>query len=807
MRYQQIASSGQFPYPNHNVDPSKKNANWCMAYARAAYADWEFVYPKGVFANNGGDYEKFRMYALGKQPNSQYKTWLGVDNQTNETWMSIDWSIRSIVSPYRDRTISRLMKNELEVVATPIDMLANSEMEDYYSNMRAKLMVRKLIQQTNENLASHPLIELQAGEPMDTEELGMRLELGEQFNRSKDAELAIDLGFYENNYKEVRKRFFEDLFDLGVAGYKEWLGDDNKPKFRNVDPNNVVTSFSKKSDFSDIVHAGELIQVPLVELAALTDKDGNRMFTDEQLQEFAGTLAGKFGNPPTIGANTKWLKVYDKFKCQVFDIEFFSYNDYSYADVNDKNGNSDFRKAEYGRGKKSDKYIRKRIQVTYKCKWIVGTEYCYDWGLCYDPKRSVDVKNKAKTSLSYKFAAFNFYEMKAQGFMERLIPYLDDYQLTMLKIQNFKNRAVPSGWWFNLDALENVALNKGGANMTPRELLKMFMESGIMVGRSLDQQGQPMFQNTQPVIPIANTAAAELAMFYQDLINTVSAIEKITGYNEITTGNPNPKTLVPGYELANQSTQDAIYPLLAAEKSLTAKLAEDVLCRMQQGVKKGGVSGYARALNANILKFIQVSPEIALRDYGIMLEEKTTDEQKTWLLQQMQGDIQNGLLDSSDAVMLVNTHNVKQAQAIWAYRVKKAKEDAHNRQMQLLQEQNNGNMQTAQISEQAKQQTLEMEWQYELQKEQLRIQGELEKERMRLETQVQIAQMELGVKQYMNTESNITKQGVADITANAKVTATQLDREGKIVAADIAGEKAKERQEIANKKPVASPKK
>lgn len=56
-----------------------------------------------------------------------------------------------------------------------------------------------------------------------------------------------------------------------------------------------------------------------------------------------------------------------------------------------------------------------------------------------------------------------------------------------------------------------------------------------------------MFQNTQPVIPMANTAASELAMFYQDLLNTVMSIEKMTGYNDITSGNPNPKTLVPGY--------------------------------------------------------------------------------------------------------------------------------------------------------------------------------------------------------------------------------------------------------------------
>src|ERR1700743_684452 len=124
MRYQQIGANGQYPYPEHNIDPSKKDMSWCMEYAKESYFDWSFSYPKGVFYNNNGDYEKFRMYALGKQPISQYKKILQVDEVTNETWMSIDWTVRPVVSRYRDMAISSLMKEVKGVVATPVDMLA-----------------------------------------------------------------------------------------------------------------------------------------------------------------------------------------------------------------------------------------------------------------------------------------------------------------------------------------------------------------------------------------------------------------------------------------------------------------------------------------------------------------------------------------------------------------------------------------------------------------------------------------------------------------------------------------------------------
>jgi len=783
MKYTEMSQGGTYPYPDNNISPEKKGAEWCMQYAKAAYYDWSFAYPKGVFANNGGDYEKNKMYALGKQPVSQYKKWLGVDQQTNNTWLSVDWTIRSIISMYRDKAISKLMKEDFGFLCTPIDMLAKSEQDEYYMQMKAKLAVRELMMQQNPQAAEHPLLMVQKGEPEDMEELEMRFEMGEQFNRSKDAELAIELGMYENNYKAVRRELFEDLFDLGIAGTKDWLGDDNKAKFRRVNPERVVTSYVKNGRFEDMVHAGEVIDVSLVELATIQDENGNPMFSNDDLQMFAGSIAGKFGNPLVLGSGTGILKPIDKFKCKVLDIEFFTYNEQTYTDRTDSNGNPVFKQEKAGRGEPTNsRYKRKRIQYVYKCKWIIGTDKCYDYGMCYDQKRSVNTKDKARTKLSYIFFAYNFYDMKAQSFMGKLIPYLDDYQLTMLKIQNFKNRAVPSGWWIDLDALENVALNKGGANMQPKELLQMFFETGVLVGRSVKEDNTPQSPNWKPVIPIENTAASELAMFYQDLINTIQTIERITGFNDATMGDANPKTLVPGYQLANQSTIDALYPLAFAEEQISTSLAEQVLCRMQQGVKKGDVSGYARALNANTLRAIKVSPDIALRDYGIEIEKRTSDDQKMWLLQQMQQDIANGYLDTSDAVTLVNTRNAKQAQMIWAYKVKKTKEGMNQQKMAEIQAQNKGAQQAAQIAQEGALQQKQMDYQFELQKKRMELDAEKE---------IKLAQIQSAERQNL-------------MTNQAKIVVAQETGDAKIISTDIAGQHQQIKQSISNDKPQST---
>jgi hypothetical protein len=300
------------------------------------------------------------------------------------------------------------------------------------------------------------------------------------------------------------------------------------------------------------------------------------------------------------------------------------------------------------------------------------------------------------------------------------------------------------------------------------------------LGRSDSDGGTPQSQNWRPVIPIENTAASELQMFYNDLIATISAIEKMTGYNDVTLGQASSKTLVPGYESGQQSTTEALYPMAFAEENISLRLAEAMLCRTQQGLKKGDITGYAPALNTNTLQFMQISPDIAFRDYGIELEKRSTTDQKAWLMQAMQMDIQNGLLNVGDAVLLVNTKNVKQAQMIWAYRVKREKERQAQQRMQEIQAQQQGNQQSAQIAQQAEVQRFQMQADLELRKEQMRIEAELEKERMRIESAERIAMAQNQTKLQISSDVSTAKQN----------------------SSHIAGQSSIMKQQVANQKPI-----
>ncbi len=366
------------------------------------------------------------------------------------------------------------------------------------------------------------------------------------------------------------------------------------------------------------------------------------------------------------------------------------------------------------------------------------------------------MKKKAETQLSFRFIATNFYEMRATGMMERLVPIIDDYQLTIYKIQNLKNRIVPNGWWIDLDALEGVALNKGGENMKPLDLLQMFMESGVLVGRSQGVMGDNV--NYKPIIPLQNSIATEITALYNDLMISMNQMQSMIGLNDVTDAStPNPKMLNGVASMMDQGTNNSLYPMIAAKKNLKEKLANDVLIRIQQGLNKGGVGGYAPALNTNTLKFIQVSDLLRLRDYGIVLEEKTTDDQKQLLMQQMQMDIQNGVLDTSDAIYIMNVYNIKQAQMILAYRAKRNKKAIDDQKQAINAQTIQGQQQSAQQTAQMAQQLAQMNQQFKM--AQIQLQGQFE---------IEVAKIKVGMAAQVADQTNQVKMAGHVIAAQSK---------------------------------------
>ena len=108
---------------------------------------------------------------------------------------------------------------------------------------------------------------------------------------------------------------------------------------------------------------------------------------------------------------------------------------------------------------------------------------------------------------------------------------------------------------------------------------------------------------------------------------------------------------------------------------------------------------------------MEISKLVALRDYGIMLDERTTDDQKEAIMQLMQHDMAAGNLDTSDVLYVMNVYNAKQAIEMLAFKVRRNKMQAQQGEMAKIQANGQTQIQSAQAASQMKQQEMQTEWQ------------------------------------------------------------------------------------------------
>jgi hypothetical protein len=172
---------------------------------------------------------------------------------------------------------------------------------------------------------------------------------------------------------------------------------------------------------------------------------------------------------------------------------------------------------------------------------------------------------------------------------------------------------------------------------------------------------------------------------------------------------------------------------------------------LQDVAETGEVKGYIRALGSNTMKFFKMSSNVALYEFGIFLEDKPTDDQRAMLMQQVQAGQAGGMLDIEDAIIIQNTDNLKVAQQLLAFKIKKRREQEEEKAMRQQQMNAQVQQQSAMVAEQAKQQTIQVEGQMKAQL--IQVEKELDSKLLEMKYQY-----ELQLEQLRQTGKVVTKQ-------------------------------------------------
>lgn len=684
------------PFPNENIDPKlKKQPKFLLEYANAAWGENFTGSFQKMFWRNRARYEEIKDYTQGKQNITKYKPLMGVEEADSETWLKIDWTPRQILPKFREIAIGKIADQMYNTNCTPIDPVAKSELDKYFADIQAKIVMKDTLKKVGSPLQHAAVLQPKAGEPSDEMELKMNKDFGAKTQLAMEAELGVEVIFNENDIVNLRKEQITQVFDYGFGIYKDYLDENMRVRARVVDGRFFGCNYCRKSNFSDMTRAYEITYVSLPDLAVV--------FPDAKIIDEikAVSLSRNYANAGTTG-NVGWIQGYDPTKAAVMDLEFISYDiEVKEIGINSK-GNVSVSKSDYQNrnnnrktvtlpnGKTQPAYNSKKVKNVYKIKWVIGTEYCYDYGLATNVKRDNNPQKANDVRLSFSVYAPNFHEMKVTSKMDALIPVDDEYQLTCYRIQNFKNRWLPYVVAIDLGALEDVALGAGGEKMKPKDLLNMVFQTNVALVRKKDLGGATGNNKSIDVEPTG--MATEFETLANDLSRIIQQYRDISGLNEVTDGStPGERNLNSTNEAAIAGTNNALSGIVYADKWLLQELAKSVFARLQVAVAmKGNYSGYYDALGSNSLAFFNVSKQICLHYYGIKLEERTSDEEKQMMMQFFAEDIKQGLLSSADIYMITSMYNTKQAWQYLNYKVEanKAKMQEAAQQASALQQKN-----------------------------------------------------------------------------------------------------------------------
>jgi hypothetical protein len=344
---------------------------------------------------------------------------------------------------------------------------------------------------------------------------------------------------------------------------------------------------------------------------------------------------------------------------------------------------------------------------------------------------------------NYVAVAPRMYKGVIESLVRRMIPYADLIQMTHLKLQQVIARTVPDGVYIDADGLNEVDLGTGAA-YNPEDALRLYFQTGSVIGRSYTQEGD----YNQGKVPIqqltSNSGASKTQMLIGNLNHYLDMIRAVTGLNEARDGTmANSDALVGVQKLAALSSNTATRHILDGSLYIYRTLAEALTYRVADILEyadfKDDFINKIGKYNVSILGEIS---DLYIYDFGIFIELSPDEEQKAMLEQNIQMALSKGDINLEDAIDIREIKNLKLANQLLKVKRKAKQEADDKREMQKQAMVSQQQLQSQQMAAQTAMQQLEMETQAKMQYRQADIAFEIEKQKAEAQLKSQLMQQE-----------------------------------------------------------------
>jgi hypothetical protein len=702
----------QSPFPNQMAsDEEKATTEYGLKVAKSIEGEW-FKRKANTcrFYDQWGEYHRLRLYARGEQPVQKYKDELAVNGDMS--MLNLDWTPIPIIPKFVDIVVNGMNDRLFTIKAEAQDVMSAEKKNIFQDMIEADMVAKDFLQVTKEQFGIDAFNVNPDELPENDEELSLYMQMKYKPSIEIAEEVAIDTILKMNEYPKLKKLIDYDLTVLGKAVARHTFLVNDGLKVDYVDPANFIHSYTEENDFSDCYYFGEVKQVHYTELLKI-----NPNLTDEQLKEIRDASSAWYSYFPIIRNYQD-----DAFLNEVVTLLYFNYKTTKRfvwkKKILENGGERVIRKSDTFNPPVEEGMMFEKVEairdVWYEGILVGGSNILLKWDMMKNMVRPKSATQKALPN--YVVFAPRMYKGNTESLVRRMIPFADQIQLTHLKLQQVMARVVPDGVFIDADGINEVDLGTGAA-YNPEDALKLYFQTGSVIGRSYTQDGD--FNNAR--VPIqelnSNSGQSKMAALINSYNHYLNMIRDVTGINEVRDGStPSPDALVGVQKLAALNSNTATRHILEGGLNMTKKLAECLSIRIADILE---YSDFAEEFAMQIGKYnvaiLDDIKELYLHDFGIFIELAPDEEQKQMLEANIQVSLQQQTIDLEDAIDIRMVNNIKLANELLKLKRRKRMEQKQKEQEMQFQMQMQSNIQSQQAAAESKAQLVQMEAQAKIQ--------------------------------------------------------------------------------------------
>ncbi len=685
------------------------------------------------------DFNRLRLYARGEQSIAKYKTELAVDGDLS--YLNLDWTPVPIIPKFVDIVVNGMSDRLFKVDTYAQDAMSQAKRSKYQDMIEGQMVSKEVLSIIQEKSGVDPFAMDPANLPESDEELQLYMNLNYKPAIEIAEEEAINTIFDENHYQDIRKRLDYDQMVLGISCAKHEFLPGAGVQISYVDPANIVYSYTEDPQFKDCFYWGEIKTIPITELVKIDPS-----LTREDLEKIS-----KYSQSWYDYYNTAQYYENDIFYRDTCTVMYFNYKTTkkvvykkkilegggSKVIEKDDQFNPPADMMEEGRFEK----IEKTIDVWYDGVMVMGTNILLKWEMS---RNMVRPKSASQHALpNYVASAPRMYKGVIESLVRRMIPFADLIQMTHLKLQQVISRVVPDGVYIDADGLNEVDLGTGAA-YNPEDALRLYFQTGSVIGRSYTQDGE----YNQGKVPIkelqSSSGASKSQMLIYNYNHYMDMIRSVTGLNEARDGStPNSDALVGIQKLAALSSNTATRHILDSSLYIYRTLAEALTYRVADILEysdfKDDFINKIGKYNVSILNDIS---DLYIYDFGIFIEVSPDEEEKAQLEQNIQMALSQKDISLEDAIDIREIRNLKMANQLLKLKRKQKQEREQQQQMQMQAMQSQQQLQSQELAAQTAMQKIQAETQSKMQIKQAEIAFEIEKLKNEADLKKQLMQTE-----------------------------------------------------------------